>query len=129
MPVYEYDCYDCQILVTVLFLSFSEVETEGAVCPHCGGTNLERRIPSRVSMLSGSPSAENQTTPSSAIQSVVDKEDPQELAFEMRQASSRSRQDLGQEFNEVASRLEKGESASSIDRSLRKRIGRDRKVH
>ena len=129
MPIYEYDCHNCQTQVTVLFLSFSEAERKGAVCPNCGGTNLTRRLPSRVSVISGETGAESQSTASGTTQSGVIKDDPKQLAFEMRQASARAGQDLGQDFNEVATRLEKGESPSSIESSLRKRTGKDQKVH
>ena len=129
MPLYEYDCHNCQKLVTVLFLSFSEAEKKSAVCPHCGGSDLTRRLPSRVSVVSGNTRSVGQTSAASTTQAGVKKEDPKELAFEMRQASAKAGRDMGQEFNEVASRLEQGESPSSIESSLRKRIGKDQKVH
>jgi hypothetical protein len=37
--------------------------------------------------------------------------------------------DMGNEFNEVAARLEKGESPKTVEKSLRKRAGQKRGTH
>ncbi len=50
-------------------------------------------------------------------------EDTASLARAMRESSRESGADYGEQFREVAGRLEKGEPSKSIERSLRKRVG------
>ena len=118
MPIYEYHCHDCQERISVFFRSFAEAEKNEAACPDCGGLNLKRLI-SNVAVLHGKQNTHQRqaASPDSA------KEDPMALARTMREASRTAGQDFGSDFNEVASRLEKGESATSIEKSLRKRVG------
>ena len=118
MPIYEYHCHGCEKRVSVFFRSFSEAEKNEIACPDCGGLNLKRLI-SNVAVLHGKPSAHQ----GQAASSDSAKEDPSALARTMREASHRAGQDFGSDFNEVASRLEKGESPTSIEKSLRKRVG------
>ncbi len=126
MPIYEYDCYDCETQVELFFRTFSDVETKQPVCPRCQGSNLERRISKvRVVNAAGRESADQTTAPSSS-QSRVDDDDPKALAQTMRQAN---KQDMGRDFNEVAARLERGEKADSIEKSLRKRVGEKMEPH
>ena len=47
----------------------------------------------------------------------------------MRNESSKSKQDYGDDFKEVAHRLEKGENPDSIEKSLRKRVGEEMGPH
>jgi hypothetical protein len=54
-------------------------------------------------------------------------EHPQALAQAMRAAGAG--RDMGKDFQEVAGRLEKGESAASVEASLRKRVGEDMQAH
>jgi putative FmdB family regulatory protein len=42
MPIYEYQCEDCQKRSTVFFPTFSAVKD--ATCEHCGSTHLRRLI-------------------------------------------------------------------------------------
>jgi putative FmdB family regulatory protein len=126
MPIYEYYCDDCQTQVDVFFRTFAEVDDKNPRCPHCQGTDLERLI-SQVSVVQGgkagsdSPAAPAATSPTP--------ENPQALARTMQQASQRSKQDFGSDFKEVAARLERGETATSVEKSLRKRVGEDMGVH
>lgn len=41
MPIYEYQCTDCESRFEKLFLSQAAVET-GATCNSCGGDHVER---------------------------------------------------------------------------------------
>jgi putative FmdB family regulatory protein len=45
MPIYQYDCSDCDRSVEIFFRSAAKAADPR--CPECGGTHLERRI-SRV---------------------------------------------------------------------------------
>ncbi|MGI9533447.1 MAG: FmdB family zinc ribbon protein [Thermodesulfobacteriota bacterium] len=122
MPIYEYNCRDCKKTVSILFLSISEAEAEETVCPECGEKNLER-IVSGVSVIKG------QNEPKKTNSKKTPKNDPDSLAKTMRKENSKSRQDYGDDFKEVAHRLEKGENPDSIEKSLRKRVGEDMGTH
>ncbi len=122
MPIYEYNCSDCNKIVSILFLSISESNSEETLCPECGNNNLTRVL-SGVSVLKGSsePKAEN---PSKSYNN-----DSKSLAETMRRENSKTKQDYGDDFKEVAYRLEKGENANSIEKKLRKRVGEEMETH
>ena len=118
MPIYEYLCNDCEKEVSIFFLSFADARSEEALCPECGSKKLER-IVSGVSVLKEKkPVAQ---TPS--YRSTFKEDDPGSLARTMDDAARKSSANYGDDFKEVKSRLEKGESATSIEKSMRKRVG------
>lgn len=121
MPIYEYVCDDCQSQVEIFFRSFADLETKEPVCPECQGQHLTRLI-SKVAVVEGGSSQAATGSPANASGTAV-KDDSQTLAQTMRQASQAAGQDLGSDFKEVAKRLERGESAHSVETSLRKRVG------
>jgi putative FmdB family regulatory protein len=44
MPAYDYECVDCAKEFTA-FQSLKEYEaSQKVVCPHCGGSNVKRKI-------------------------------------------------------------------------------------
>ncbi|MEC7746808.1 MAG: FmdB family zinc ribbon protein [Candidatus Neomarinimicrobiota bacterium] len=113
MPIYEYLCTPCGRVVSLLIRKYDEADQGMATCPSCGKTDLQRLI-SAPSISRGKNSiSEPRKSPN----------DPHLLAQNMRSSMRRSGQDYGTEFKEVAHRLEKGESANSIEKSLRKRSG------
>jgi len=122
MPIYEYNCNDCKKKVSILFLSMSEVENQDTVCPECGHKNLERLV-SGVSVIKGT---KNQKKKKSAK---IQRNDPKSLAETMRNESRKSKRDYGDDFKEVAQRLEKGENPDSVEKSLRKRVGEEMEIH
>ncbi|MDX1523745.1 MAG: zinc ribbon domain-containing protein [Anaerolineae bacterium] len=116
MPIYEYGCYDCRKRVNVFFRSFSEVETKGATCPRCGGTNLKRLV-SRVAVLRSEESRLEQLADPASLAG-FDEDDPKSMARWMRKMGQEIGEDLGGEFNEVIDRLEAGEDPDSIEQSI-----------
>ncbi|HEX9926513.1 MAG TPA: zinc ribbon domain-containing protein [Anaerolineae bacterium] len=124
MPIYEYTCSDCQSQVEIFFRTMSEVKTKEPVCPECQGSHLERLISSVAVVQSGPAKAAGQTP-----QAMPVKDDSRALAQTMRQAGQAAGQDLGRDFNEVAKRLERGEKATSVEKSLRKRVGEKMSPH
>lgn len=122
MPIYEYNCQDCNRIVSILFLSISEATNGECLCPECGKKNLNRVL-SGVSIIKGS------TEPKKGIISKSYKNDTKSLAETMSRENSKSKQDYGDDFKEVAYRLEKGENPNSIERSLRKRVGEEMETH
>ncbi|MGB9898969.1 FmdB family zinc ribbon protein, partial [Thermanaerothrix sp.] len=43
MPTYEYRCLDCRKRFEV-FMTYAEYGTRAVTCPHCGSSNVQRRI-------------------------------------------------------------------------------------
>lgn len=125
MPIYEYYCSGCDKEVSIFFLSVSEAQEEKPACPECGSKNLGRLI-SNVSTVSKPDNTKNKDT---QRKSPAAGEDTAALARVMRESSRKSKADYGEQFNEVAGRLEKGESSESIEKSLRKRVGETMETH
>lgn len=125
MPIYEYDCADCEERVPLFFRSFAEVDARPVSCPKCGGSNLARVI-SKVAVVQ-TESRGQASRSSSGSQPAADQSDPKSLARSMREASQG--QDFGREFKEVATRLEAGEKPASIEKSLRQRSGQNTETH
>jgi putative FmdB family regulatory protein len=118
MPIYEYHCPRCRKEVSIFFLTVSEAAEEKPVCPECGSKKLGRVI-SNISAVSGAGNEKTTGPPHAHTKG----EDTASLARVMRESSRKSKADYGEQFREVAGRLEKGESSKSIERSLRKRVG------
>ena len=124
MPIYEYYCETCSKELSIWFGSIAKAAAQAAICPDCGGDRLTRLI-SKVSVAHASPAA-----PAGSDRAASDggrAERPQDLARAMRAAGGG--RDVGKDFQEVASRLEKGESAASVETSLRKRVGEKMQPH
>lgn len=115
MPIYEYRCQDCHRIARIL-LSYTAYETATPACPHCRGQNLKRRI-GRIA-LAKSEDARMDTMADDAALAGLDENDPRSLGKFMRKMSHEMGEDMGDEFNEVVDRLEKGESPESIEQSL-----------
>ncbi|MEQ9619493.1 MAG: zinc ribbon domain-containing protein [Deltaproteobacteria bacterium] len=124
MPIYEYHCSRCKKDVSIFFLSFSEAENEEAHCPECGNKELAR-VFSSVSVIKGNSNSQG----SKASNNSAKEDDTRSLAAAMDKAVCESGADYGDDFKEVKSRLEKGESANSIEKSLRKRVGESMQTH
>jgi putative FmdB family regulatory protein len=119
MPIYEYRCEDCQAQSSIRFSSFAQAATTSAVCRVCGGEHLTRLISRCAIARTSTPATIREATPSAT--GTPHGNDPQSLAQRMRTAA-RGR-DMGDDFREVAARLEKGEQAATIEASLRRRVG------
>lgn len=122
MPIYEYYCRDCEKQVALLTTSISQARKQEARCPNCEGRHLDRLI-SSVAFRTGDRDG------ATAARSTADSNDSATLAGAMRKSGRQARTDLGQDFKEVASRLERGESATSVEQSLRKRVGERMQPH
>ncbi len=125
MPIYEYHCPECKKDVSIFFLSFSDARNEAAICPECGSKKLER-ILSSVSVIKERPAGPQVAK---TAQNISKEDDSKELAGTMNKAARESSADYGDDFKEVKSRLEKGESATSIEKSMRKRVGESMQTH
>ena len=115
MPYYEYKCLACGRPAR-LFMTFSEYDKEQPACPHCGSVDLQRLI-SRVAVAKSEDARMDSLMDDSALAG-LDEEDPQALGRFMRKMSNEMGEDMGDEFEEVVDRLEKGESPESIEESM-----------
>lgn len=115
MPQYEYHCEDCGRTVR-LFFSYEEYGVVEPVCPRCNGRRLHRRI-GRIA-LGKSEDARLDAFSDDAALANLDENDPRSIGRFMRKMSSEMGEDLGDDFNEVVNRLEKGESPESIEKSM-----------
>ena len=116
MPTYEYVCQTCHSPISIWFRSFAEAATETPVCTVCGSNELKRKMSTCTIIRSSGQTSKHDSAPIAGIRP----EDSQSLARIMREASAGH--DVGDDFNEVASRLEKGEGSQGIEASLRKQV-------
>ena len=118
MPIYEYRCGDCKKKVSVFFRSFSVVNHAEARCPICQGQHLMRLI-SKVRVIRGAASAPGEGGDfDESMFDDVNENDPRSLGRMMRRMADQTGEDLGPEFGEVVSRLEKGEDPEAIEKSM-----------
>ena len=99
MPVYEFACNACGARVDVFTRSIS-AEVSGK-CDRCGSTDL-RRVVSRVAVLG--------MRGSNIDTSNLDPNDPRAMAAWTRQMQAQMGPDAGPEMEELAQRLERGDS-------------------
>lgn len=126
MPIYEYQCEDCESEVEVFFLSFSDASEETPKCPECGGQKLERII-SSVAVVKENAATQSESKSKPAQKPYV--EDNKALVETMRKAERGIKGGYGDDFKEVAGRLERGESSLSIEKKLRDRVGEKMGAH
>lgn len=115
MPKYDYICQACR-RPSRLFFTYAEYGQVEAICPHCQSKRMKRHI-SRVA-LAKSEDARMDAMADDSFMAGFDEDDPQSMGRFMRKMSQEMGEDLGDEFNEVVDRLEKGESPEAIEKAL-----------
>jgi putative FmdB family regulatory protein len=115
MPYYDYRCDDCRRAVR-LFFSYSDYETARPGCPHCGSSQLRRRI-GRIAVAKSEEARMDMLADDSMLAG-LDEDDPRSLGKFMRKMGQEMGEDLGDEFHEVVNRLERGESPEAIEQSM-----------
>lgn len=116
MPAYDYRCQQCQRRSVLRFKTYQEYDTAEKRCPFCGSASVTRLIGRVAVAKSDARRVEGMTDPS-AMADLADA-DPATLGRYMRQASAEVGENLGDEFNEVVGRLERGESPESIESAM-----------
>lgn len=114
MPHYDYRCQNCGRR-TRLFMTFAEYDRAVPVCAHCGSASLQRRV-GRVAVARSEDSRLDTLMADDALAGLED--DPRAMGQLMRRMSQEMGEDLDGELDEVAGRLEKGESPESIEASM-----------
>jgi hypothetical protein len=97
-------------------MTFAEYDKQQPSCPHCASDDLQRLV-SRVAVSKSEEARMDSLMDDSALAG-LDEEDPKALGRFMRKMSSEMGEDMGEEFEEVVDRLEKGESPESIEESM-----------
>ena len=114
MPTYEYRCLDCRKRFEV-FMTYAEYGTRPVACPHCGSSQVQRRI-GRIRVARSEESRLEDLADPDKLAGLED--DPKALGRMMRQMSKEVGEDLGDVFDEVVSRLEAGQSPEDIEREI-----------
>lgn len=115
MPNYLYRCEDCQKRFEV-FLTYAVFDTAEVKCPQCGSTHVTRRIPRVRVARSADTRLDDLADDPSKLEGLED--DPKALGRLMRQMGDEMGEDIGPEFDEVLSRLEKGQSPEEIEQEM-----------
>ena len=113
MPLYSYRCQNCRKRFEVR-LSYEEYDEKTVRCPHCASVDVSRKIERVRIARSGGVDLEDLSP-----EQLSDLEDdPRALGRMMRQMGDEMGEELGPEFDEVVSRLEKGEDPEKIGREM-----------
>ena len=99
VPVYEFICNACGAPLSVFVRSVNS--PVHAVCERCNSTDVRRAI-SRFAVLRGDGGFD--------FDGGFDENDPRAMAAWARQMQQESGEDMGPEFDDMVSRLERGES-------------------
>jgi putative FmdB family regulatory protein len=118
MPSYDYKCLTCNKKVVLTFKTYADYDHAPKVCPRCQGTNL-RRIIGKVAVIKSEFSRFSSTSleDESTLEDLATA-DPVTLGRFMRRLGDETGTDLGEEFNTVVERLQRGEDPESIEASL-----------
>ena len=114
MPNYDYRCKSCKTRFERYF-SYEEYDEKKVTCPECGGAQVERKIGRIRIAKSNDRRLENMVDPSQ-LDGIED--DPKALGRLMRKMGDELGEDAGPEFDEVVSRLEKGQHPDEIEKDL-----------
>lgn len=114
MPTYEYRCLKCSKRFDVR-MNYSDYGKKEVLCPHCGSSRVTRKI-GRIRIAKSDESRLESMADPAALAGIED--DPRAMGKMMRQMSSQMGEDMGPEFNEVVSRLERGDSPDAIEKDI-----------
>lgn len=115
MPAYDFRCLDCQHRMVLRF-SYAEYATAEKRCTRCGSLNL-RRVITKVAIAKSESSRFADLDDDSVLDDLADA-DPATLGRFMRRMADETGEDLGEEFNTIVERLERGEDPESIEADL-----------
>jgi putative FmdB family regulatory protein len=114
MPTYDFVCRNCDQRFDV-FMSFSEYGKHKVKCTNCGSTNVRRRM-TRVRVARSEESRMENLADDSALEGLEN--DPRALGQMMKKMGREVGEDLPPEFDDMAERLEAGQSPEEIESAL-----------
>jgi hypothetical protein len=98
-----------------VFMSFSEYGQRKVKCVHCGSLHVRRRI-TRVRIARSEDSRLEDLADESALEGLED--DPRALGKMMRKMGREMGEDVPPEFDDMAQRLEAGQSPEEIEAAM-----------
>ena len=117
VPAYEYICDKCHQSFS-LRISYAQYGCVAAACPHCGSAEVTRRI-GKVRVSRSDDSRMQQFTDLADERKMEDiDKNPAEIGRMLRQMGQESGAEMGEEFNEVADRLEHGQTSADLENDL-----------
>ncbi len=114
MPTYTYRCENCHKRFDVI-LSYSEYGQVVVHCSKCGSSDV-RRIIQKVRIARSDDSRLEDMIDPGNMDGLED--DPKTLGRLMRKMESEMGEDAGPEFDEVVSRLERGQDPEQIEKEM-----------
>ena len=114
MPTYDFICLNCHQRFDV-FLTFSEYGKRKVKCIHCGSLDVRRRM-TKVRVARSEESRLESVADESALAGLED--DPQALGRMMKKMGREMGEDLPAEYDDMADRLEAGQSPDEIEASM-----------
>ena len=114
MPTYDFVCRNCEQRFDV-FMSISEYGKHKVKCTNCGSTNVRRRM-TRVRIARSEDSRAESLADDSALAGLEN--DPRALGQMMRKMGNEMGEDMPPEFDDMAERLEAGQSPDEIESAL-----------
>jgi putative FmdB family regulatory protein len=114
MPTYDYRCKSCKSRFE-RYLTYAEYGQKTVTCPTCGSAQVQRRI-DRVRIAKSEDRRIEDMVDPTQLAGIED--DPRALGRLMRKMGDELGEDAGPEFDEVVSRLEKGEDPEQIERDI-----------
>ena len=115
MPAYDYRCRECKTQFTEQYTSIEAMESDTPECPNCGSRDLAQLI-NRVAVTTDEDTRLERLADPSQLAGLED--DPKALGRYMKKMARETGEDFGDEFTEVATRLQSGEPIESIDESM-----------
>jgi len=118
MPVYEFRCNACGRKVALRYATIAEYAEATPACPRCKSTDLTRLI-SRVGIKRSLTSRlfSGDLDDDSSLDD-LDNADPAMLGRLLREMGDEVGEDMGPEFDEVITRLERGEAPEDIEATM-----------
>ncbi len=117
MPHYDYRCQECGHKFVLFYKTYVDYDAATRACPRCESPQVKRTI-SKVIVARGPSFNLDALEDDDSMLDDLENADPATLGRFMRQMGDEMGEDLGDEFNEVVGRLEKGESPEDIEASL-----------
>ncbi len=114
MPTYDYRCQSCQARFNY-YISYEDYDQIKVTCPECGSEGVQRRI-GRIRIAKSDDRRLDDLVDPSQLDGLED--DPKALGQLMRKMGNELGEDAGPEFEEVVSRLEKGQHPDEIEKDL-----------
>jgi putative FmdB family regulatory protein len=115
MPAYDFVCNACRKPFET-FMSYSEYGSKAVTCAHCGSGDVRRRMTKVRIAKSEENRLDSMADDFSGMEDIEN--DPKALARMMRKMGREMGDELPAEFDEVADRLEAGQSPEEIESAL-----------